>query len=96
MAVCAAYQIPHSAFLAWDSDDRDKAITWHLRQAETCPRCGTRPDEWEPERGGRRHAYVGEIRQCTGCVVKERTEDAPEMDGGRGLHVVLVRNPEVT
>lgn len=92
--MCAAYQIPHSEFLGWDSDDRDKAIAWHLRQAVTCPRCGTRPEEWDPDRGGQRHAYVGEIHRCAGCVVKERTEAAPEMDGGRGLHVVLVRNPE--
>lgn len=93
--MCAAFQVPHSEFLGWDTDDRAKALAWHIRQAQTCSRCGTRPDEWDPNRGGRRHAYVGEIHECAGCVVKERTEEAPQMQEGRGRHVVLIRNPEL-
>lgn len=92
--MCAAYQIRHSEFLAWDDDDRGKAIAWHLRQAQACSRCGTRPEEWDEDRGGDSHAYIGEVHRCHGCVVKDRTEESPEMKNGRGLHVVLVRNPE--
>lgn len=96
MAVCATYGIPHSRFLGWDQPDRDKAIWWHVRQQETCPQCGTRPDEWDPEHGGARNAYSPEVRRCRGCEVRQRGEDMPEMkDNGRGLSVVLRRNPEV-
>lgn len=93
--MCAEYRVPHSVFLDWDQSDRDKAIWWHLRRQQACPGCGTRSDEWNPDRGGDRHAYLGRIEQCPGCVVRERTAAAPEMKQGRGNHVVLHRNPEV-
>jgi hypothetical protein len=95
MAVCSAYRIPHSSFLGWSQLDRDRAIWWYIRQRETCSSCGTRPDEWNPEKGGDRHAYVGQVDQCPGCVVVERTQEAPEMKQGRGNHVVLRRNPDI-
>lgn len=95
LAVCAQYRIPHSEFLGWSGSDRDKAVWWHLRKSETCTQCGTRPQEWDPERGGRRRAYSAEIHQCEGCVVRQRAETAPEMTQARGMHVVLVRNEEM-
>lgn len=93
MAYCAPRGIPHSRFLAWDPDDRDKAVAWMVRQSDTCPGCGTRGDEWDPARGGDRFAYEARIRQCPGCVELERAQDAPEMRQGRGMRVDLVRNP---
>lgn len=97
MDYCAPRGIPHSEFLSWSSSDRDKAVWWMLRQRETCPRCGTRPDEWTPAKGGHRRAYIAQIRTCEGCVTKLRTEEAPEMKQGRpgANYVTLVVNPEV-
>ena len=96
MAVCADYRIPHSEFLRWDTDDRDKAIAWHLRQADTCPSCGTRPEEWDPKRDGHQWAYVAEPRRCRGCEVRELGEASQPKDAGRGVSIVLKRNPEAS
>lgn len=92
MAVCADYKIPHSEFLSWSRSDRDKAIWQWVRQREACPSCGTRPDEWDPEKGGRRLAYVARKRRCLGCAAKQQVEESiePEKEG-RGVHVVLER-----
>lgn len=94
---CCPRGIPHSEFLGWSTSDRDKAIWWLLRERETCPSCGTRPEEWLESKGGHRHAYIGQVHECEGCIVRARTEEAPEMKQGRpeARRVVLVRNPEV-
>lgn len=90
MPVCAEYRISHSHFLggppAWTAADRDKAIWWQIRKAETCPSCGTRPEEWEPQLGGHRRAYVAEEFVCAGCEVLQRAdaqrpEDEPQLRG---------------
>lgn len=92
LAVCASFGIPHSEFLGWSAGDRDKSIWWHLRQQETCPSCGTRAEEWDPERGGHRVAYVARPERCHGCAAKQQVEESldPKQDG-RGVHVVLQR-----
>lgn len=87
MAVCADYKLPHSEFLEWDPSDRDKAIWWHLRQAEKCPGCGTRHSDWEKDRD----AYRAEIVRCRGCEIRQRTEDSITKDDGRGLQVQLIK-----
>lgn len=74
MAVCAEYRIPHSLFLSWSPLDRDKAIWYQVRQRLTCPRCGTRPDEWDDDH----NAYVADWHHCRGCEVKARAEDQLE------------------
>jgi hypothetical protein len=33
------------------------------------------------------------IVQCHGCVVIERTEEAPDMQTGRGKHVAMMKTP---
>lgn len=92
MAVCAAYGIPHSEFLGWRDTDRSKAIWQWVRQQEACPSCGTRPDEWDPEKGGHRLAYVARKRRCSGCAAKQQVEESVEPEKeGRGVHVVLER-----
>jgi hypothetical protein len=85
MAVCSAYRIRHSEFLRWDPDDREKAITWHVRQAEACPGCGTRPEEWETSH----NAYVAEKRRCRGCEIRQQAEASVDEQDGRGVHIVL-------
>lgn len=92
MAVCAAYGIPHSEFLAWPDDDRDKALWWHAREAERCPSCGTRPAEWDPEQGGDRRAYVAEKIVCRGCQQLEARRDASKEQEAHGVQIVLTRH----
>lgn len=92
MRVARAYQIPHSEFLSWDKADRDKAIWQEIRQAETCPNCGTRPDEWDPDKGGDRRAYVAKLDTCRGCQqIESRRAHIPENNQARGQHISLVR-----
>lgn len=95
MAYCGPLGLPHSTFLSWDRDDRDKAIVWALRKAQTCAHCGTRPDEWDPAQGGHDEAYLTELHQCWGCDAKAKAEKRNEAKLKKpGAHVVLVRNPE--
>jgi hypothetical protein len=61
------YRISHSAFLEWSKSDRDKALWAHIREAETCGGCGTRPDEWNPAEGGSTTAYLPTEAVCPGC-----------------------------
>lgn len=64
MYLCAeVYHISHTEFLSWDEGDRQKALAWELRKRQTCPNCGTRPDEWQ---GGER-LYKPDVIQCIGC-----------------------------
>ena len=94
--VCAAYGIPHSEFLSWSEEDRDKAI-WHwVWKRQECGTCGTRPDEWDESRGGHRHAYAAEPRRCRGCEVREAAQEAVTAEDGRGVYITLIRNEEVT
>lgn len=94
--VSAKYLKMHSEFLAYGQDDRDKAIWQYIRERQTCSHCGTRPDEWDPDKGGSRNAYVGTIHRCQGCVVIERTEEAPQFQGinARGLRAGLIKPDE--
>lgn len=94
MAYCGPRGIPHSQFLSWSKTDRDKALTWLLRDRSACPSCGTRPEEWDPAKGGSRDAYRADIVECRGCVERERAQDAPELKTQRGLSIALVRNRE--
>lgn len=99
MAYCGPRGIPHSHFLGgpalWTEADRDKAIWWSIHEAQKCPRCGTREEEWDPQRGGSIHAYHAVEHKCWGCVAKDGAEKKLERDPAPGLSVRLVRNPEV-
>jgi hypothetical protein len=88
MAVCAAYAIPHSEFMAWWTSDRDKAIWWHLREQERCGSCGTRRPEWDESR----HAYSAKKIRCRGCEVKEGAEKSITKADGKGVRIELHRN----
>lgn len=51
------------------------ALWQHIREAETCSGCGTRAEEWDPERGGSRTAYLPAETVCPGCRrIGERQE----------------------
>lgn len=93
MAVCCDYKISHHEFLRWPQVSRDKAIWWHIRQAQTCKQCGTREEEWDPEQGGDRYAYGVEIRRCRGCEVKQMGEDGVNVEEyGRGIYIAMRKN----
>lgn len=96
MDYCTPRGIPHSEFLRWRSDDRAKALAWQLRQAQTCGGCGTRPEEWQESQGGHRYAYRAEHVRCRGCEVRAQGESSLPKNAGRGIHVVLRRNLEVS
>jgi hypothetical protein len=98
MDYCGAHGIPHSRFLAWDRDDRDKAIVWMIRDRQRCPQCGTRPDEWDRDKGGHDFAYNAELHRCWGCRTKAVASRQPSwkahLERDDGAHVILTRNPE--
>lgn len=59
-----------------------------VRERRTCRGCGTRPEEWDPARGGRADAYRPESRQCPGCArVSVLSKGLPDTGGH---HVVLI------
>ena len=86
---CVPRGIPHSAFLAWQPLDQDKAIAWQREDRKVCRGCGTRKEEWATDK----FAYVGHIEECPGCAVlaqeQEHLRDAEER-GQRGLKAFLV------
>jgi hypothetical protein len=97
MQYCAPQGIPHSQFLAWAAEDRDKALWWLIHDRQTCKQCGTRPDEWDPDLGGSKDAYRWRVEpKCPGCAVLEVGEKRRDMakDGRypKDAHVVLVPN----
>lgn len=98
LMVAAAYNRFHSEFLALSQDDRDKAIWQFLRERKACPHCGTRSEEWYDDDGNRKRAYVPELIECEGCVVKQRGEKEFEVElrEFRGTHVGLTRNEEAS
>lgn len=88
-------RIFHSDFLARSQDDRDKAIWTVLRERQTCSRCGTRAEEWDPDRGGDRAAYRAVTGVCRGCQeLDSRTDTLTEAQRGRGVYVHLQPNSD--
>ncbi|MFJ2780293.1 hypothetical protein [Kitasatospora sp. NPDC087315] len=57
----------------------------------TCPQCGTRDEEWQPEAGGDRHAYEVSTTRCSGCqAIERKREELPEGLSPAGLKLGLV------
>ena len=75
MEYCGPRGIPHLHFLGgppeWTQHDRDAAVWWLIHQRQTCPGCGTRPEEWKDDPD----AYVPDPVHCRGCEVKARGDD---------------------
>lgn len=91
LALCHEWGIPHSEFLAWDELDQDKALAYARFRHEACPGCGTRPDEWDPKRGGDAGAYEPAVHTCPGCNLRGGTErQIREGDESPGRYVVLI------
>lgn len=81
-------------FLRWLADDRDKAIWAYVRDRSTCRHCGTRPEEWDENRGGDRRAYYAVERRCLGCEQIQAKSDSLPADQGRGMYVALTPTPQ--
>lgn len=103
MSLCETYQISHSHFLGgpavWTAQDRDKAIWYRVHKAETCPGCGTHPDDWDEAKGGRPDAYRAVQAHCKGCQVLQLAQDRADAKNGRegaapmkGTSIVLRRH----
>lgn len=67
----------------------------HLRRRETCGKCGTRRSEWDPDKGGDRHAYTAARGHCPGCASVEalRKEIDQSTNQIPGTYVSLLRSP---
>ena len=98
MDYCGPKGLAHSRFLGgpdvWTDEDRNKALAWAHQQNCTCGTCGTRPEEWDPAKGGRRDAYEFTASICPGCEHLERTRDemgSEDWKGQRGKQVKAVR-----
>jgi len=71
---------------------------WMRERILRCPDCGTRLDEWDPKKGGDRHAYIPQIFTCPGCaqtgiLYEEETKAIRATQGGgavSGMKVKLV------
>lgn len=92
MAYCGPRGIPHSLFASWERADRDKALWWHIRQAQTCPSCGTHPDDWADDPW----AFEAAPTHCRGCEVKGQADEDFEKhrkEYRRGTSIQLRRPP---
>lgn len=81
---CIEQGIPHSVFLGravkpgdqlWLDEDREKVIAYKHWRALHCPRCQTKRDEWDPDKGGSRTAYIAWPDRCPGCEVLDSTQE---------------------
>lgn len=90
--MCHHYRISHSEFLSWDKGDRDKALWMMHRKASTCGGCGTRAEEWDPDKDGDRAAHLPSEYVCPGCARLEerRTWLSKQEHLPAGLHLRLV------
>jgi hypothetical protein len=99
--VCETYRIPHSHYLGgplvWTPLDRAKTEAYTAWKNAACPGCHTRREEWDPKRGGHRHAYIAHADRCPGCELKAQEWDNIEAGPGKahGVRVGLKPNPEL-
>lgn len=94
MSYCVPLGLPHSQFLSWSDDDQDKALAWTLDSRDRCHGCGTRADEWEPDKGGSRNAYEAKLHICPGCERRSWAREEEGVGSRPGVYVRLVKpNP---
>lgn len=96
LTFCNSHGIPHSEFLEWDPDDRQKAIAFLLEEGSRCGMCGTADWEWvkEDEDGVEKpyRAYQPVGHFCMGCYLRSvASEDSNEP----GVTVKLVQSTSV-
>lgn len=84
MEWCADHGVPHSAFLAWDEDDRSKLLAYILESRGRCSSCGTSQWEWDEDAD----AYTAMRHICKGCMILYAAEE--DNDRSLGSRMVLV------
>lgn len=89
MAYCGPKGIPLSQFLSWHEDDQDAALLWQAHEGRRCRSCGTHPDDWDPDKGGRRDAYTAEVVVCPGCRSIDAARDRESETKIQGAHLML-------
>lgn len=97
LRLCRESNLPHSTFLGWDQQDRDKALHYQAWLDGNCPGgCGTRPEEWDPDRGGSRFAYTPVVDRCPGCELIAMTRrDLPDAELGLMVGLEPTDDPEL-
>lgn len=106
MGICETYKVSHSHFLGgprrWTNQDRDKAIWFRVRQAQTCQSCGTHPYDWDEAEGGRPDAWRAVSHHCKGCQVLQVAQERLDQKNSRedaapikkGSRLVLKRSED--
>lgn len=91
LQICSEYGIPHSTFLAWDTDDQAKAIAFAIEKGMRCGLCGTAGWEWDETQGGSRHAYQAVENFCHGCyaLAAARVNDPNRNSDGVSVELVI-------
>ncbi len=98
MRICADMGLPHSAFQAWDEDDRLKRIAFELDKGGRCGACHQRFADWsEPDGRMKEHPpfkWGGQI--CWSCneiatireAVEERAKASQSDDEAKVTRIV--------
>jgi hypothetical protein len=81
------HAIPHSEFLSWDEEDRDKVLAYLIEEGDRCQTCGTKDSEWAKDR----YAYVPETHLCMGCYLQAAATDALRDSNGKTMDGTTVR-----
>ena len=99
LAYCVPLGIPLSIFTGrelpgpgepqWDDDDRAAALAWRRWEAQRCPSCGTRRQDWWDDAGRPRMDPPLEAitDRCGGCHALELARDSIAEGEGKGVHV---------
>ena len=73
---------------------------WHeLHKQQTCPSCGTHPDDWDPDKGGHPNAWVPADHHCKGCQRLEMAREQADKRAEKGEKplrgtTITLRRPE--
>lgn len=95
MAYIGPLGIPLSTFLSWPEHDQDAALLWQAHESKRCHNCGTHPYDWNPDKGGRRHAYLAQVVRCPGCSVVDSAQKTNEKElAAPGMMVRLIPAPD--
>lgn len=84
MSLCNEWGIPHSEFLAWDAEDRAKAMAFVMVKSERCELCGTAQYEWDENR----RAYEPVETFCMGCYLKHGAEEGQSYPPGTSITMI--------
>lgn len=84
MSFCTERGIPHSEFLSWSIEDREKTMAFLLEQSLTCMMCGTAEWQWEENK----FAFMPVENWCKGCYLKSVSSE--EAGTAPGTTIALV------